>query len=258
LILYMISLTLELNMHPKIHFSWLLILLTPFFFYVTHALAFFTHEYSHSVSAWIFGFKDNPLILNFGSTRWDNILLFTQMDENVNFTAFSPAHPYIASLIALSGMAGNVILYLIATKALFTKKTHSLSYYYFFIWLVTMNLGNFYDYIPARTFATYGDIGAIITWLKISPWWIMILLGYPVFYGFKIFYQKILPYSYNMLAFNDVQKAMLMIMLTLTLFICFGASGYTGYGPQAHFLALLSIYVVPIIIASCWPIQDCR
>ena len=39
-----------------------------------------------------------------------------------------------------------------------------------FLWLAVMNLGNFNDYIPARTFASHGDIGEITTFLGISPW----------------------------------------------------------------------------------------
>lgn len=170
--------------------AWRLILLTPFFFYITFAFSFFTHEYSHSFSAWLFGFKSNPLLLNFGDTSWENILFFIKMDENVDFNLFSTMHPWAASFIAFAGMGiGNVILFLISIKAFFTKKYHSQCYYYFFIWLTVMNLGNFNDYIPGRTFATRGDIGEITTFLSISPWWIMIVFGYPICYCFWFFLQ---------------------------------------------------------------------
>src|SRR5437879_5596102 len=117
-------------MHHKPNYAWLLILLTPLFFYITHALAFFVHEYSHSFSAWLFGFKPNPLILNYGDTSWGNILFFMKMDENVDFNSFSSAHPWIASFIAFAGMGvGNVVLFLAAVMALFSKKNHSQIYY---------------------------------------------------------------------------------------------------------------------------------
>jgi hypothetical protein len=241
-------------MDAKISRGWLLIVLTPFFFYITHALAFFIHEYSHSFSAWIFGFKDNPLILNFGDTSWGNILFFIKMDENVNFNLFSATHPWIASFIAFAGMGiGNVILFLISITALFSKKYHSQFYYYFFIWLAVMNLGNFNDYIPGRTFATHGDIGEITSFLNISPWWIMILFGYPICYCFWLFYSKILPHTYKKLAFNLIQQIILLVMITLTLFALFGIAGYSNYGPESHLIALLSIYAVPIVIVACWP-----
>ena len=44
-------------------------------------------------------------------------------------------------------------------------------------------------------------------------------------------------------------------MATLTLFAGFGTSGYSGYGPESHLIALLSIYVVPIVIVACWPLR---
>jgi hypothetical protein len=243
-------------MNYKTNQAWLLILLTPFFFYITHALAFFIHEYSHSFSAWIFGFKDNPLILNFGDTSWGNILFFIKMDENVDFSLFSTAHPWIASFVAFAGMGvGNVILFLVSIRALFTKKHHSQIYYYFFIWLAIMNLGNFNDYIPGRTFATHGDIGEITTFLNISPWWIMIILGYPICYSFWLFYSKILPHTYKKLVFNSIQQIILLAMTTFTLFALFGAAGYSDYGPESHLIALLSIYAVPIVIVACWPLR---
>lgn len=240
-------------MNHKTNRAWLLVLLTPFFFYITHALAFFIHEYSHSFSAWIFGFKDNPLILHFGDTSWGNILFFIKMDENVDFNSFSAIHPWIASFIAFAGILGNVILFLISVKALLSKNFHSRFYYYFFIWFAVMNLGNFNDYIPGRTFATHGDIGEITTFLNISPWWIMVLFGYPICYAFWFFYSKILSQTYKKLAFNSIQKIILLVMITFTLFALFGAVGYSDYGPESHLIALLSIYAVPIVIVACWP-----
>src|SRR3990167_6461749 len=109
--------------NQKINQAWLLILLTPLFFYITHAIAFFIHEYSHSFSAWIFGFKSNPFILNFGDTSWGNILFFMKMDENVNFLAFYATHPWKAAFIAFAGMGiGNVVLFLFSAIALLSKK----------------------------------------------------------------------------------------------------------------------------------------
>lgn len=51
----------NLALNQKHTHAWLLILLTPFFFYISHAIAFFIHEYAHSFSAWALGFKENLL-----------------------------------------------------------------------------------------------------------------------------------------------------------------------------------------------------
>lgn len=236
--------------------AWLLILLTPLFFYITHAIAFFIHEYSHSFSAWFLGFKDNPLLLNFGDTSLGNILFFIKMDENVNFAMFYAMHPWKASFIAMAGIYANAILFLVAICALLSRKTHSQLYYYFFLWLAVMNLGNFIDYIPARTFATHGDIGEVLTFLSISPWWIMIIFGYPICYCFWFFYTKILPLIYKKMALNIIQQVIILIMMTLMLFALFGgAPGYSDYGPESHLFSLLSIYSVPIVLVACWPMR---
>lgn len=234
--------------------AWFLILLTPLFFYFTHAIAFFIHEYLHSFSAWFFGFKNNPLILNFGDTSWGNLLFFIKMDENVNFLIFYAEHPLKAAFIAFAGMGvGNGLLFIFSILALLSKKNHTRLYYYFFLWLAVMNLGNFNDYIPGRTFSSHGDIAEITTFLGISPWWIMVVFGYPICYCFWLFYSKILPLTYEKLSFNYMQQSILLIMVTLTLFVLFGSAGYINYGPVSHLMALLSIYCTPIVIMACWP-----
>lgn len=236
--------------------AWLLIILTPIFFYVTHAIAFFIHEYCHSFSAWFLGFKNNPLILNFGDTSWGNLLFFIKMDENVNFQLFSAAHPWQAAFIAFIGMGGNFILFLFSIAALLSKKRHSSFYYYFFIWLAVMNLGNFNDYIPGRLFSSHGDMGEITTFLNISPWWIMILFGYPIYYCFWLFYSKILPLTYKNLMLNYTQRIILLVMVTFTLFVLFGAAGLNDYGLESHLIALFSMYIAPIVIIVCWPMRN--
>ncbi len=242
------------TINHKINQAWILVLLTPLFFYITHAMAFFAHEYCHSFSAWIFGFKENPLILHFGDMSWGNILFFIKMDENVHYSAFYLAHPWKAAFIAFAGFGvGNVALFILSLIFLFSKKPHGQIYYYFFLWLAVMNLGNFNDYIPGRTFASHGDIGEITTFLNISPWWIMIIFGYPICYCFWFFYSKILPLTYKMLALNPIQQVIVLMMTTFTLFALFGTPGYNNYGPESHFIALLSIYCIPIIIVACWP-----
>lgn len=44
-------------------------------------------------------------------------------------------------------------------------------------------------------------------------------------------------------------------MVTFTLFALFGTVGYHNYGPESHLVALLSIYITPIVIVACWPLR---
>ncbi len=87
---------------------------------LTHALAFFLHEYSHAVTAWLLGFKSNPLDLNYGHLELSNILLQQEIDENVDYKPiFDGGHGYAAAAIALAGAAmGNGVLYVVLTLIL--------------------------------------------------------------------------------------------------------------------------------------------
>ncbi|MFN8770774.1 MAG: hypothetical protein ACK5Z5_01050 [Neisseriaceae bacterium] len=235
-------------------FSWILLLLTPVFFIITHDIAYFAHEYAHSFSAWTFGFKTNPFALHYGSLNWNNLLNLSEVSENVDYKSVEQASRLKAAFIAFSGAGiGNCLLFTIAIIAINTKKPHSKIYYYFFSWLIVMNLGNFIDYIPIRTFASHGDIHEIIISLNISPWWIMIVLGYPIIYAVWYFYSTILCNVYVKMSFNKVEQSIFLILVTFTLFILFGTTGIRNYGSDPHLLSLLSIYFSPILVIACWP-----
>jgi hypothetical protein len=142
---------------------------------------------------------------------------------------------------------------IVSLCALHTKKIHHYLYYYFFFWLAVMNLGNFIDYVPSRTFGTHGDMQEITSFLNISPWWLMIIFGYPICYSFWFFYSKTVPLTYTKLKINAYVQAILLIAVTLTMFGLFGAAGMLDYGPESHLLSQLSWYIAPIIIVACWP-----
>lgn len=61
-----------------------LITLTILFFFLSHYLSVFAHEYAHAVTAWLLGYKSNPLDLNYGGTSPANLLLLMSIDQNVN------------------------------------------------------------------------------------------------------------------------------------------------------------------------------
>jgi len=214
--------------------AWLLLLATPLFLYLTHAIAFFIHEYAQSFSAWLFGFKKNPLLLHYGDYSWSNILFFLNMDENVNYQVFASPHPWKAAFIAFVGLGvGNVLLFLLSVKALLSKHTHGQIYYYFFLWLAVMNLGSFSHFVLMRTFAHHGDIGV----------WIIVFLGLPMCYGLWLLFSKLLPLSYKRLELTDIQQIIVLVLVTLILFAAFGMAGFGNF----------SLYAIPIVILACWP-----
>ena len=122
-----------------------------------------------------------------------------------------------------------------------------------------MNLGNFYDYVPMRVFASYGDVHNFIIGLGISPWWVYILGTYGVVFLIWKFFTRTLISAYAYLALeSQAFKASLLILCTLILFGFF--SGFLGiilfgksYGPVTDFLATSSVIFMPGVILFFWP-----
>lgn len=232
----------------------ILLVLTPIFFLIAHAVAYLFHEYCHSFMAWAIGYKANPFDLNYGEITFSNIFFQNQVNENVNYEAIAAVKPWLAAVVAFAGIGvGNLLLLVCSIVMLRITLMINFVWRYFFFWLAVMNLGNFIDYIPVRVFASHGDIHEIVANLNISPWWIMLLLGYPILVGVWFFYKKIMPDVYLELEFDYPAKIVLHFFITITLFVFFGAAGLIGYGDIACFMSLLSIYATPLLILGFWP-----
>lgn len=232
-----------------------LVIVTPFFILVAHYIAMLPHEYMHSFMAWFLGDKSNPFALNYGGTSWSNLLLLIHMDENVNYNLIvSMGHRFHVALIAFAGVGiANVILFVVSLWLLYREKvTHSPYLYYFLFLFNLMNLGNFYDYVPIRTFSTHGDVANFVNGLTISPWWVYIIGGYLVALLIWHFFTK------TMLAFINLDlgytlKTCLMLICVGVLFGFYGLPGFFGYGEISFFLSATSIISIPGLIVALWP-----
>lgn len=233
-----------------------LILLTPLFFLFAHYLAVFPHEYAHSITAWLLGYKEHPLAIDYGGSSWLNLLLLAHIDENVNYDLiFSQGHGYQAALIAFAGPGiANGLLFLLSFYLIHQKYRRYRPYFlYFLLWFNFVNLSNFYDYIPIRTFGTHGDIAHIAQGLKISPWWIYAIGSYLV--GFLIwqFFTKTTPLVFNYLRLTTVPtRAIITISFVCLLFGLFAVPGFMGYGEISFFLAGTSFLAIPAVIIAVW------
>lgn len=148
--------------------------------WVAHGIAYLVHEYAHSFTATLLGFKSNPWMLHFGTPTFANVTILWQVNENVDYASIhAQGHGYLAALVAFAGFGiGNVILYIACLWLLYTSKVSIRPLWRLFVfWLCLMNVGNFYDYVPIRTFYHGGDIGHIVRGLNCSPWVILVVLG---------------------------------------------------------------------------------
>ncbi len=234
-----------------------LILFTPIFILVSHYLAVFPHEYAHSFTAWLLGFKSNPLAIDYGGSSWKNLLLLLNIDENVNYSfIFDQGKGYAAALIAFAGPGiGNGVFYVLSLLWLKNDKVKNKIYlYYFIFWFNFMNLANFYDYVPIRTFSTKGDIGHLTQGLNISPWYIYVIFGYLVILLLWHFYTRTLICAFSVLKLSaTTSRAALVILCTSIMFGYFGLPGLFNYGEISYFLSATSVFAIPGIITACWP-----
>ncbi|MEO8401156.1 MAG: hypothetical protein ABI597_05075 [Gammaproteobacteria bacterium] len=233
-----------------------LILITPIFVLLAHALAMLPHEYTHSITAWILGYKTNPFDLTYGGTSWLNLLLLSHMDENVNYPMiFASGHPGHVALIAFGGLGFSNIPLFIISLWLLTKKyvqTRPLLFYFLFLFNL-MNLGNFYDYVPIRTFAPHDDAFNFITGLAISPWCVYIIGGYIVAFLILHFFTKTMISAFNYLKLSKPLQTGLMMICVGILFGFYGLPGFFNYGEISHFLSVTSVIIIPGLMIALWP-----
>lgn len=241
-----------------------LILITPVFILLSHYLSVLLHEYAHSFTAWLLGYKNNPFDLNYGGASLANILLLLHIDQNVdNKIIYSLGHPWHVALIAFSGPGINILLFIWSYWLLKKEKVKRNLYLFYFIFFFNlMNLGNIYDYVPIRTFVTQGnmiDVLDIEQGLNISPWWIYIFIGYPLVFLMWQFFTKTLVSAYvNLKITNALLRSGLMIICVCILFGYFGLPGFFSHGDVPYFISATSVLAIPGIIIVLWPTRNRR
>jgi hypothetical protein len=225
--------------------------------WVAHAAGFFAHEYAHSFTAWLLHCKADPFALNYGHLGLDNILWQSNIDENVDYAPiFADGRGPSAALIAIAGvLIGNGISYL-ASRWLYAetrqKKAHAWAG--FFFWLCLMSVGNFYCYVPIRTFTTRYDMATTARGLYISPWAIALVLGAPFALALWHFFAKILPDAQAFLLPEALlSQRVFVVIVTFFVFMFFGGSGMHGYGNVSHWLSVVSVCILfPVVTVICW------
>lgn len=225
--------------------------------WLTHAIAFFAHEYGHSVTAWALGFKANPLLLNFGTLSLPNFLIMSEIDEKVDYApVFAGGHGAAAALIAAAGVLTNFLLYLAFCVAFRrADKSHSGRALLLF-WLCVMCAGNLLAYVPIRTFSPEDDMNMVVKGLHTTPWLVLLGLGIPFLAELLHLFSRLLPQARRILFPDDKPRQSRMVVLTgFIVFVFYALAGFEqGEGPTAPVLALLSVFALfPLVTFACWP-----
>jgi hypothetical protein len=224
---------------------------------LAHALAYFTHEYSHSFTAWLLGFKQHPLALNYGQPSLANILFQQDIDENVDYDPiFAGHHGLSAALIAFAGPGiGNGVLYFICLwlfrKAISANHQAAAN---FLFWLALMCAGNVWSYAPTRTIATHADMALLVRGLGISVWLLFPFVTVPAVYIAYSFFFRLFRLAKQAL-FKDGSDRLVMVSALVGFFYFgfFGGGTIAGqYGAVSALFSTLSLLVLlPLSVLFC-------
>jgi hypothetical protein len=226
--------------------------------WLAHAITFFLHEYAHSFAAWALQCKANPFVLHYGHLTVANLLVQSEIDELVDYTAiFRAGHGVVAALIAVSGvLLGNGLSY-IFIRRLFNRyrRKHSAAWAMFFFFLCLMSVGNFLDSVPVRTFADHSDMATTARGFHTSPWTVVVVLGLPFALALRHFFARILLSSESLLfPWSYANRCLLVVLSCFLIFVFFGSAGLSGYGATSHWLSMTSIFACfPLAMVLCWP-----
>jgi hypothetical protein len=236
------------------------ILITPFFILLSHHLIVFIHEYAHTFTAWMLGYKSNPLELNYGGTSLSNLLLLSDVDHKVNYEViYSLGNPRLVGLIAFAGPGVTLGLFFLSGWLI---QTYKFKIYppalYFLLFCNLWCLGGTYAYVPIRVFTTHGvmvDILDIEQALHISPWIIYFFGSYLVVYMMRQFFSKNVTAIYADLRLSClIDRASLMILFVFILFGYCSLPGFSYHGEISHFISVTSILAIPGLIFILWSI----
>jgi hypothetical protein len=195
----------------------------------THAIAYLTHEYTHSFLAWILGFKANPLVLNYGSPTLHNIILLSDIDENVDYKEIIDSGNGISGgIIALAGAGiGNGLLYFICyclTKLNFVRSKRGAIMFLF--WLSLMGAANLLSYAPLRVITNHGDMAIAAQCFGISTRILLPFVTAGTLYLMYHFFFKMFPQNCRQIVSGSSLN--LVFIIAMTSYWYFGFFGSDG------------------------------
>jgi hypothetical protein len=218
--------------HPRgPEWSWpVLMAHTLFQMWAAHACVFFAHEYAHSFTAWLLGWKSNPLALDPAHPTLVVFLLQMGINQNVDERPiFASGHGSHAAIIGAAGaLLGNALISYTLSRWGYWKARQigSRGWGMFAYWATVASVGNFLDYVPVRTFTTEGDMGSIQRGFGWSPWTILVVLGIPTLLAIIYFFARIEPVTLAWLFPESAGKR--WVVAVLTAFVLFGFYGAAG------------------------------
>lgn len=212
-------------------------------------MVFFPHEYAHSFTAWLLGWKSNPFALNYAHPTLTVLLVQMGIDQNVNeLPIFASGHGRDAAFIGAAGMViGNGLITYPLSRLGYTMamRRNLRGWPMFFYGTTVASVGNFIDYVPVRTFSNSGDMFSLERGLGWSPWTVLIILGIPTGWALIYFLVGIQPVAVSWIFPNSASRRVVLVLLTgAVLWGFYGAGGLIEGGPAAYQMSKISVFVL--------------
>jgi hypothetical protein len=212
---------------------------------LAHALVYFLQEYSHSIVAWLLGWKAHPFQIDYGAPTVLNLLLQSDVGDGVDYAPIlAQGHGHEAAFIALAGLVfGNVLPYVAACRLMATGAAGAnrmlLAGLY---WIALMCAGNVWSYVPTRAITTHADIALAAQGLGVTPLRLFPVILVPalsvVGHLFLVTYRRHIG---ALTASEPAAVACVVLLSAYWFFAYFGSAGYDGgYGPVTQAFALAS------------------
>ncbi len=185
-------------------------------FLLLQALLIIMHEFTHSTVAWLLDDMHSPLDI-----IWGNPLMMTGWDEGVGYKRlFAEGHYHAAAIIGVSPLIMHSLV--VSTSIVLMLRKWMLSRKWLFhtvFWFTIANLMELIAYILMRGFSAHGDTGNFNHGMEVSPWYLFIIGSLALAAGVYIFYKKVLPRFYAVMAPGN--RTLQWVILAVSAFILF-------------------------------------
>lgn len=229
--------------------SIIFVLVTTLFALVAHAVAYLTHEYAHTLTAWSLGWMAKPFDVDYGAATVSNVILLGDVSDNVSYDPiFASGHGPSAAVIALAGpFVGNGLLYFLIYALTTTCWIRSRRYVVMFLyWLSLMCAANVWSYVPLRALTTHADIALAAKGLGISTWllfpFVMAVSAWVTWH----FLTRMLAHVYETITAGSLPNGILFIAFTAFWYFSFfsGDAINGSYGLISQILSMTSRYLL--------------
>lgn len=228
--------------------TWLSVILTVFIIWMTRNVAILTHEYAHSVTAWLFGLHAGPFQIHYGD--WTLLNVYAVDTEGFYAKLFAGGKHGLAGLIAIVGPCVNLLMMLICLGLLALTRGFWLRWTIF--WLAITNLSSVYSYIPTRVFSSSGDIYYFLQAFSLSPYLLLLPVIPALYLTLHILCRHYLPSILSGYSLNIYRVTLLFTLFIVFAWGSFASVFYYGLDDIRSLSFPLSVLVGIGLIWSWW------